>query len=353
MTTDLDLRNLHAELMTLKPFQTLALEELIRLPARGLTHDHVLLGERSWKGKRLLARIPRLIRGDATPEDALSLQAECFLRAEPSFHTPILHGRLDPSPQLPNGALIVDAVEGRAVDLSKDLRRLAETLASVHRLPTPDQPAPLAWTAYPVHALVMLIEDQAGFIPALVQDCQARAILEEERKWARDLASKHGMTAVPPTLILTDTHPGNYVVQKNGRAIFVDMEKTQYGLPAIDLAHASLYTSATWDPDVSGALRNEDIAEFYDTYRKAVPPSLARVLAPWFLTFRRLVWLRTTTWGCRWYAENKGQVSCRGDASARDHMLSAVLDRLRRIAQPETMERVRREWLGPDKLVID
>ena len=85
----------------------------------------------------------------------------------------------------------------------------------------------------------------------------------------------------------------------------------------------------------------------------AVPPSLARVLAPWFLTFRRLVWLRTTTWGCRWYAENKGQVSCRGDASARDHMLSAVLDRLRRMAQPETMERVRREWLGPDKLVID
>ena len=160
-------------------------------------------------------------------------------------------------------------------------------------------------------------------------------------------------TPVPQTLILTDTHPGNYVVQKDGRAIFVDMEKAQYGLPAIDLAHASLYTSVTWDPDVSGALRNEDIADFYETYRRAVPPPLARVLAPWFLTFRRLVWLRTTTWGCRWYAETIAQVPCRRDASARDHMLSTVLDRLRRMTQPEIMERVRREWLGPDKLVID
>ncbi|MEP3113958.1 aminoglycoside phosphotransferase family protein [Nisaea sp.] len=353
MTTDLDLRNLHAELMKLKTFPTLALEDLIRLPARGLTHDHVLLGERPFKGKRLLARVPRLVRRDVTPEDALSLQAECFRRAGPSRHTPVLHGHLDPSPRLPNGALIVDAVEGRTVDLSKDLTQLAETLASVHRLPAPDDAAPLAWTPRPVEALVGLIEDQAKFIPALVQDRQARAILDEERKWARDFAAEHGRAPLPPALVLTDTHPGNYVVQKDGRAIFVDMEKTQYGSPAIDLAHATLYTSVSWDPEVSGELSNEDVAGFYDTYRTAVPPSLARVLEPWFLPFRRLTWLRTTSWGCRWYAENEGQVSQRTDQSQRDRMLSGVLERLRRMARPETMERVRREWRGPDKLVLD
>ncbi|MEQ8334912.1 aminoglycoside phosphotransferase family protein [Nisaea sp.] len=353
MTTDLDLRNLHAELTKLKTFPMLALEDLIMLPARGLTHDHVLLGERPWKGKRLLARIPRLVRRGVTPEDALSLQAECFRRAGPSRHTPVLHNHLDPSPRLPNGALIVDAVEGRAADLPTDLTQLAETLASVHRLQVPDDMAPLAWTPRPVEALVALIEDQAEFIPALVQDRQARAILEEERKWARDFAAEHGRAPLPPALVLTDTHPGNFVIQKDGRAIFVDMEKTQYGSPAIDLAHASLHTSVTWDPDVSGTLSNDDVAAFYDTYRTAVPPSLARILEPWFLPFRRLTWLRTTTWGCRWYAENEGQVSCSGGGTQRDKLLTGVLERLRLMARPETMERVRREWRGPDKLMLD
>jgi aminoglycoside phosphotransferase (APT) family kinase protein len=197
-----------------------------------------------------------------------------------------------------------------------------------------------------------LIEAQAEFIPALVEDRGARAILEEERKWARDFAAEHGMTPLPPTLVLTDTHPGNYVVQKDGRAIFVDMEKTQYGNPAIDLAHASLHTSVTWDPDVTGEVSRADVIDFYDTYRTAVPPSLARALEPWLLPFRRLTWLRTTTWGCRWYAENVAQVSKGGDGR-RDRMLKGVLERLRRMARRETMERVRSEWQGPDPLVLD
>lgn len=353
MTTDLDLRNLHAELTKLKTLPMFALEDLIRLPARGLTHDHVLLGERMRKGKRLLARVPRLIRRDIKPEDALSIQAESFRRAAPSRHTPGLHCHLDPSPRLPNGALIVDAVDGRAAVLPKDLPQIAETLASVHRLPAPDEMEPLAWIARPVEALVRLIEDQAEFIPALVRNNQACAILEEELKWARAFAAEHGRAPLQPTLVLTDTHPGNYVIQKDGRAIFVDMEKTQYGSPAIDLAHASLYTSVTWDPDVTGELGNEDLAGFYDTYRTAVPPSLARALEPWFLPFRRLTWLRTMTWGCRWYSENEKHVAYNGDGSQRDRMLSGVLDRMRRMARVETMERVRQEWHGPKKLVLD
>jgi aminoglycoside phosphotransferase (APT) family kinase protein len=352
MTTDLDIRNLHAELMKLKTYHGLALEDLIKLPERGLTHDHVLLGDRTWQGHRLLVRVPRHAGRDMTPEEALSLQAECFRRAAPSRHTPAIHGQLDPSPRLPNGALIVDAVEGKPAQLPRDLPQIAETLASVHRLPVPEKMAPLTRTVRPIETLVALIEAQAEFIPALVEDRGARAILEEERKWARDFAAEHGMTPLPPTLVLTDTHPGNYVVQKDGRAIFVDMEKTQYGNPAIDLAHASLHTSVTWDPDVTGEVSRADVIDFYDTYRTAVPPSLARALEPWLLPFRRLTWLRTTTWGCRWYAENVAQVSKGGDGR-RDRMLKGVLERLRRMARRETMERVRSEWQGPDPLVLD
>lgn len=350
--TDLDLRNLHAELMKLKIFHALALEDLIKLPERGLTHDHVLLGDRAWKGRRLVARIPRLARRDMSPEDALLLQAECFRRAGPSRHTPEIHGHIDPSPRLPNGALIVDAVEGRAVQLPGDLHQIAETLASVHRLPVPEYTAPLVRTVRPIAALVALIEEQAEFVPALIEDAAGRAILEEERKWARDFSAEHGETPLPPTLVLTDTHPGNFVMQKDGRAVFVDMEKTQYGNPAIDLAHATLQTSVTWDPDVTGELSREDIVDFYDGYATAVPPSLARALEPWLLPYRRLTWLRTTTWGCKWYAENAAQVRS-GGAGGRDAMLKGVLDRLRRMARRETMERVRSEWRGPEKLVLE
>jgi hypothetical protein len=34
-------------------------------------------------------------------------------------------------------------------------------------------------------------------------------------------------------------------------------------------------------------------------------------------------------------------------------MLKGVLERLRRMARRETMERVRSEWQGPDPLVLD
>ncbi|UUX47975.1 aminoglycoside phosphotransferase family protein [Nisaea acidiphila] len=352
MTTDLDLRNLHAELMKLNIFHGLALEDLIKLPARGLTHDHVLLGDRAWKGRRLLARVPRLARRDMTPEEALFLQAESFRRAAPSRHTPELHWLLDPCPRLPNGALVVDAVEGKPAQLPRDLREIAETLASVHRLPVPEKTAPLPRVVRPIEALVGLIEAQAEFVPALVAGRDARAILEEECKWARSFAAEHGETPLPPTLVLTDTHPGNYVLQKDGRAIFVDMEKTQYGSPAIDLAHASLHTSVTWDPDVSGEVSRDDVVEFYETYMTAVPPSLARSLEPWLLPFRRLTWLRTTTWGCKWYAENEAQVSRSGDGQ-RERMLKGVLERLRAMVRRETMERVRGEWLGPDRLELE
>lgn len=352
MTTDFDVRNLHAELMKLQSFVTLSLEDLKILPSRGLTHDHVLLGERLWKGRKLVARIPRIAQGDATPEASLHLQAECFRRAGSSRHTPALARIIEPGPRLPNGALIVDAVEGRAVRLAKDLEQIAECLASVHRLPMPDETAPLARTVRPIAALVSLIEAQAEFVPALVTDRAALSILEEEREWARGFAAEFGETPIPPALVLTDTHPGNYIVGKDGKAVFVDMEKTRYGCPAIDLAHATLPTSVSWDPDVTGSLENDDVAAFYEAYAMAVPPSLARGLEPWFLPFRRLTWLRTTTWGCRWYAENEAAVA-EGGQGQRNLMLRGVLERLRGMTRRETMERVRREWHGPDPLVLE
>ena len=39
------------------------------------------------------------------------------------------------------------------------------------------------------------------------------------------------------TLVLTDTHPGNFLIRPDGQAVIVDLEKALYGSPGIDLAH--------------------------------------------------------------------------------------------------------------------
>ena len=43
------------------------------------------------------------------------------------------------------------------------------------------------------------------------------------------------------------------MIEAAGRAVFVDLEKALYGSPAVDLAHASIYTSTMWDPEIGRA----------------------------------------------------------------------------------------------------
>src|SRR6185436_18195862 len=78
------------------------------------------------------------------------------------------------------------------------------------------------------------------------------------------------------------------------------LEKTLYGQPAIDLAHASLYTSTMWDADCAAALAPDAVRAFYVRYLAAVPRDFADRLRPWLEPMRRLTWLRTTTWAVRW-----------------------------------------------------
>lgn len=354
MSFELDLRNLHRELVGAEIFRDLLPEDLVKLPEKGLAHDHVRIATHRREGRALLVRVPRLSQVGLAPEANLEHQRSCFLRAAPSGHTPRLHGTVAPSARLPLGALIVDAIDGVPPRLPGDLGALAEALASVHRLrlPASAECAPLRLVTDPVAALVELIEQQADHIPALVHDAGARAMLEEERRWARDFARRKTSLIQPVSLVLTDTHPGNFIVEPSGSAFFVDLEKAMYASPAVDLAHATLYTSTTWDPDVDASLTHDEIVGFYEAYMIAVPPSLGRSLEPWLLPMRRLTWLRTTTWGCRWFAEHAASVEAAG-AGGRAALLRGVLERLRRMALPETMERVRSEWIGPHRLQLD
>lgn len=328
---------LHTALTRLPDFATLPAEALEPMPLKGVAHDHVRL-----RGYRLVARVARWSQMGLPPEAALDHQAAAFRRAEPSGHTPSLVAVLPPEPGLPMGALLVSEIAGRPPRLPDDMPAVARALAALHRmpLPVPGERTPLPAPADPVAATLAHVErqadwfDRAGLAPAARTAIAAE--LEEARRFPADFPQ-------PCTLVGSDVHPGNFLIDGNGegegKAWFTDLEKLQYGHPAIDLAHASLPTSTRWDREVDAELAPGEVAAFLAAWETAVPPALADAVRPWLKPLRRLTWLRTLSWMARWKVE--GAVLSPGmPEPLRRHMDGHVAAILR----PDSIERVRGEW---------
>jgi aminoglycoside phosphotransferase (APT) family kinase protein len=319
----------------------LVADDLVPLPMKGVAHDHLSIA-----GQGLVVRVPRLSQWSMPAEAALAYQAEGFRRIAPSGVTPNLHAVLPPDDLLPRGALVVDFVEGRAPRLPDELPALARTLAAIHRVPTipPRRRPPLADHApNPIAATVSLLDNHARFLDDGVAPAIAR-MLKDDLAWAHGLArdAENAPVSAPITLVATDTHPGNFLVGSDGAARFVDLEKALYGLPAIDLAHATLYTSTQWDRDVMAVLDTDDLRRFHDAYADAVGPTAWARLEPWILPARRLTWLRTTLWAVRWRtlaASDPDWSSERVDPTLIAHIQARVAD----FTAPETIARMRAE----------
>jgi len=338
----LDLDALHAALRASTDLNV-ARDDLFPLPAKGVAHDHVRLGDSGW-----LARVPRFNQWGLAPDEALAYEAAAFDRAAPSGHTPALFGTLPTGAGVPRGALLVQYIDGRPPVLPDELPALAQALAALHRLPLPDVRAPLQVHDDPVSATLKVIETQAAHLPRAGLDPAAQAAITEELDAARALAQATDRPQL--CLVGTDTHPGNLLIDPAGRAWLVDLEKALYGAAAIDLAHATLATSTGWDPDVAARLGRAEIASFYAAYLALLPAAAADALRPWLLPLRRLTWLRTITWFARWQADwsdSKG-------TAERDPALAAHIERFVAASlSPEGVEAVRAEWLGPMPLDLD
>jgi hypothetical protein len=320
------------------------------LKVKGIAHDHLRL-----TGTGLLVRVPRQSQFALPPEDNLRYQAACFERAHASGHTPRLDAVIQPRPGLPMGALVVEEIQGRPMRLPEDLPRSAQALAAIHRLPVPGPSGrlPLADHSDAVAGTLGFIERQWQFRDALPLAPETQRQIEAEIAWARAFAAASKLPQ-PVTLVATDSHPGNFLVDGAGRAVFVDLEKMLYGAPAIDLAHHTLYTSTTWDVDAAGVLSAEETARFHATYLSALPAALAEAVRPWILPMRRLTWLRTVTWAVKWRAltlprkpgERRPEdwSATPMPAAYRTHVAARIADFL----TPETVARVRGEWSGSE-----
>ena len=272
------------------------------LPDTGLAHWHLRLGD---SGR--LARVPKQSQLDLSATDHLAYEAACFSRAAASGRTPLLRAVLPVSPALPRGALIVDEVCGRPLRLPADLPALVASLAALHALPVPGQGNPLIDPPDPLQALHAEIERQALHLDAAALHPAARARIDQERSALARLLS---IGSRPPRrLIAFDAHPGNFLVDEQGRAWLVDLEKARYGAAALDLAHATLYTSTTWDLASQAVLTEAQLVQAAEDWLQQLSDRGVDSAAErgWIAPLRAAMALWSLTWCAKWRVQSGRQ----------------------------------------------
>jgi hypothetical protein len=297
---------------------------LVPLGDKGLAHHHVRL-----VGTGLLARCPKQSQMGLDAAANLAYEAACYQRAAASGHVPRVEGVLPVSAALPRGALLVEEVVGRSARLPEDLEAIAGGFAAIHSLPLPaaDARAPLQDPADPLAALRAEIDAQAAYLDAAALLPGARALVDLVRaQFLRDGAHR---AAPPRRLIAFDGHPGNFLVRADGRAMLVDLEKARYSHPPLDLAHATLYTSTTWDIDSRAELTPTEVLAFYEAWQQRCDIGVA--LRPWFVPLRAAMWLWSVTWCAKWrvLSPRVAHPGADGEDWSREHSSAALIAHVR------------------------
>ncbi len=294
------------------------------LQDKGLAHHHV-----RFAGTGLLARCPKQSQMGLGAEANLAYEAACYARAAASGHVPRVEGTLPVSAALPRGALLVEEIIGRSARLPEDLAAIGEAFAAIHSLPLPaiGERAPLIDAADPLAALRAEIDAQAAYLDAAALLPGARALVDLARaQFARQC---EGAARPPRRLIAFDGHPGNFLIRSDGRAILVDLEKARYSHPPLDLAHATLYTSTTWDVDSSAELNVADVQAFYDAWQGRC--DIGAELRPWFAPLRAAMWLWSVTWCAKWrvLSPRQAHASADGEDWSREHSSDTLIAHVR------------------------
>jgi hypothetical protein len=273
---------------------------------KGLAHDHIRLA-----GTGALARLPKQSQLGLPAQDNLAYQAACFERTAASGHTPRLLGVLPPGDALPRGGLLVEEIKGRPARLPQDLPAIMRALAAIHMLALPAAALrpPLMDAPDPLAALLADIEAQALHLDAAQLDAPVRSVVGTGIAQLRKLCTQAPRPA--RQLISFDAHPGNFMIRPDGEAVLVDLEKCRYSYPGLDLAHATLYTSTTWDVDAAADLALDEVIAAYAVWDAASGASMET--SSWHLPLRRAMWLWSMTWCAKWRAVSVQQPSASAD----------------------------------------
>ena len=335
------LASLVNELNKLSGLEKISKVDLIPIRSTGLAHEHIRIN-----GFKLLARVPKQSQLGLGALENLSYQEACFKRTSPSNHTPKLYKTLAPTIDMPMGALIVEEIIGESLCLPQDALPMCQALASIHSIPLPSdiEKQPLK---NPLNALTDTFKeilDQSAYINNAQLAYDSEHQIREELVKTGQLLTKDKKPAT--SLIAFDSHPGNFLRTRKNKAILVDLEKARYGVPAFDLAHATLYTSTTWDIDTFSILNHSHIAKFYEFWLENVPKNLSESVRDWLVDLRRMMWLWSITWCVKWQVQIKEKKSKDNPKidSTNHYLINHVADRVGHYLKPEVIEKVRKDW---------
>lgn len=319
---------------------------LAALPDTGLAHDHVWISRDT--GPDWIARLPKQSQMQLDPETNLEYQANCFRRAAQSGHTPDLHAILPISADFPRGGLLVSAIEGRQARLPDDLPAIGEALAHLHDIAVPPVAArpPLQSPHSPWTAMRDEVLAQATYLDDAPIDEATRRRLDSELTLFNDDRELAERIDAQRCLISFDAHPGNFLITPEGKAVLVDLEKCRYGHPGLDLAHASLYTSTTWDPASYAVLDTAAVVDFYRHWWATRHTTNEVMDVEALVATRRAMWLWSTTWCAKWltlHHQERDSLAQGEDWSAalsEDRLIAHVEDRARHYLSSPVIERV-------------
>lgn len=234
-------------------------------------------------GKRLVLRINA--GSQMHLGDQIGYEHNALKLLEPSGRTPKpLY--VDGSRQhLGHGIMVMEFLEGRALDYRRDLERAAECLADIHSVPvakemrserlfaaSPQSVTTVSGLVMPEDPLQAILDECGEMVQAyyhselgeLSGKKQIERMLEEGRKKAELVKGYSGYRCC----INTELNSGNFLINgKNRPDYLVDWEKPLYGDPVQDLGHFLAPTTTFWKTDV--ILTAAEMEAFVHQYEQA------------------------------------------------------------------------------------
>lgn len=167
------------------------------------------------------------------------------------------------------GVMVMEFLEGAALDYRRDLVIAAECLADIHSVQI-ESDSGLIMPPNPLQAILdecneMVQTYYNSDLGDAKKKKQIRHLLEEGQKKVDTIKDYNGYRCI----INTELNSGNFLINGEGKSNYlIDWEKPLYGDPAQDLGHFLAPTTTFWKTDV--ILTEEEMTDFAKRYMEAV-----------------------------------------------------------------------------------
>ena len=171
--------------------------------------------------------------------------------------------------ELPYGVMVMEFLEGSALDYRKNLMEAAECLADIHSVPVKETDGLIS----PSNPLQAILDECNQMVQTYYESdlgeekkkVQIRRLLELGQEKINEIRDYSGYRCC----INTELNSGNFLMNGAGKDNYlVDWEKPLYGDPVQDLGHFLAPTTTFWKTDL--ILTEEEMADFTRKYIQAV-----------------------------------------------------------------------------------